>query len=276
METKKISDAPTPLNFRKVEVRVSDAAIKDAGVFSANYITYLVETRPLGYSVRRKDADFLFLRKVLTKTYSHVIVPPLPAKAPKAHPKVFKKREKYYQRFLQAVSRCEELKNNQFLLDFLAETDLKKFQKAMKEAEKAKIPRAIEELVTYRGQGKVQMTTNSSAFCTKMMDFADSYQILYKEMIDCAKEINEKSQELASTMFQLHKFTEQMSELNRMIKCQSQHELFAWLSKMVTGTGTFIAQQGELIDKYIAEHLKYHLDEHDTFRELFNVREQAK
>lgn len=63
------------------------------------------------------------------------------------------------------------------------------------------------------------MTTNSSAFCTKMSDYADSYQILYKEMIDCAKEINEKSQELASTMYQLHKFVEQMSELNRMIKC---------------------------------------------------------
>ena len=45
------------------------------------------------------------------------------------------------------------------------------------------------------------MTTNSSAFCTKMFDYADSYQILYKEMIDCAKEINEKSQELASTMY---------------------------------------------------------------------------
>jgi len=60
-------------------------------------------------------------------------------------------------------------------------------------------------------------------------------------MIDCAKEINEKSQELASTMYQLHKFIEQMSELNRMIKCQSQHELFGWLSKMVSGTGNFVA-----------------------------------
>ena len=100
VDTKKISDAPTPLNFRKIDVRVSDASIKDAGVFSANYITYKIETKPLGYEVRRKDADFLFLRKILTKTYSHIIVPPLPAKAPKAHPKVFKKREKYYQRFL--------------------------------------------------------------------------------------------------------------------------------------------------------------------------------
>ena len=64
-----------------------------------------------------------------------------------------------------------------------------------------KQPKNIEEFVTFKGQAKVQMTTNSSAFCTKMFDYADSYQILYKEMIDCAKEINEKSQELASTMY---------------------------------------------------------------------------
>jgi len=101
--------------------------IKDAGVFSANYITYKIETKPLNYEVRRKDADFLFLRKILTKSFPHVIVPPLPSKAPKANPKYFKKREKYYQRFLQAICRCEELKNNQFLLDFLSEVDQKNF-----------------------------------------------------------------------------------------------------------------------------------------------------
>lgn len=120
------------------------------------------------------------------------------------------------------------------------------------------------------------MTTNSSAFCTKMLDFAESYSIIYKEMIDCAKEIQEKSAELASTMFQLHKFIEQMSELNRMIKCAPQHELYAWMSKMVTGTGNFIAQQGELIEKYLGEGLKYHFDEHESFRELFNLRESVK
>lgn len=37
----------------------------------------------------------------------------------------------------------------------------------------------------------------------KMLDYVDSYQILYKEIIECSKEINEKSQELATIMFSL-------------------------------------------------------------------------
>ena len=37
------------------------------------------------------------------------------------------------------------------------------------------------------------------------MDYAESYKILYQEMMDCASEINDKSSELASAMFRLHK-----------------------------------------------------------------------
>lgn len=61
-----------------------------------------------------------------------------------------------------------------------------------------------------------------------------------------------------------------------MIKCQPQYEVYAWLSKMVTGQGNYIAESGELLQKYIGEHLKYHLDEHESFREIFSIREQFK
>jgi hypothetical protein len=42
---------------------------------------------------------------------------------------------------------------------------------------------------------------------------------------------------------------------------------------MVTGTGNFVAQQGELIEKYLGEHMKFHYDEHETYKELFTLRE---
>jgi len=59
-------------------------------------------------------------------------------------------------------------------------------------------------------QGRVpaQMISNSAVFCSKMTDFIDSYQILYNEVIECAKDINEKSKALATTMYAMHKFIE--------------------------------------------------------------------
>jgi len=52
---------------------------------------------------------------------------------------------------------------------------------------------------------------------------------------------------LAGTFFALSKFLEQFSELNRLIRCQPQHEVYAWLAKMITGSGNFVVQQGDMV-----------------------------
>lgn len=97
--------------------------IKDSGVFTYGYVQYKVVTDPLGYEVKRKDADFAFLRKILSKQFPNIIIPPCTSKAPKNDHKHIKKRERYYTRYLQAITRNEELKTSQFLLDFLYDTD---------------------------------------------------------------------------------------------------------------------------------------------------------
>jgi hypothetical protein len=47
--------------------------------------------------------------------------------------------------------RSEELKSSQFLLDFLYETDSKAFAKCMKEADKIKGPRNLEDYILSTG-----------------------------------------------------------------------------------------------------------------------------
>ena len=78
----------------------------------------------------------------------------------------------------------------------------------MKAEDKSKYVRSMENVFNVQGQVPSQMISNSAVFCSKMTDFIDSYQILYNEVIECAKDINAKSQALASTMFAMHKFIE--------------------------------------------------------------------
>lgn len=101
--------------------------MKEGGIFSSNYISFRINTYPICFDVRRKDADFYFLRKILLRQFPHIIVPPLPVKSTKQTPKFIKKREKYFQRFLNAIARSEELKSSKFLIEFLSNTDLKVF-----------------------------------------------------------------------------------------------------------------------------------------------------
>jgi hypothetical protein len=76
----------------------------------------------------------------------------------KAVPKAIEKRERYYTRFLQAVMRSEELKNSQFLLDFLFEQDSKAFAKLQKDVEKfgqTRGPSRLDEYLTASGLASV-------------------------------------------------------------------------------------------------------------------------
>ena len=61
-----------------------------------------------------------------------------------------------------------------------------------------------------------------------------------------------------------------------MIRVDRLHELYAWLSKMSTGTGNHIANLGDLFKVYLGTHLKYHMAEHESFRELQTLRESVK
>lgn len=267
---------PTKLNNRRINIKVGDSQVKKGGFFSSDYILYKIETDPLNYVVQRRDNEFYTLRTQLRNQFPHILVPPLPAPTKKMTRKALDKREKQFQRFLHAIVRCEELKSSLFLQSFLEIADLKEWQKAIKVFEKTKYGKSLHDLVTQEGEATVTLIQNSSVFATKMQSFADSYAILYQEIIDTTIELNEKSQELATTMYNLGKFLEQLSELNRMIKCDRQQELFTWLSKMMTGTGNHIANLGDLVKVYLGSHLKYHMHEHESFRELLAVRETTK
>ena len=277
VKAKGVREIPTPLNFKNIKIEVGDGQTKEAGIFSASYITYKVRTEPLGYEVRRRDTEFIFLRKILARLYPHILVPACLGGAPnKAIPKVIEKRERYYTRFLSAIMRSEELKSSQFLLSFVHETDPKVFSKIMKDAEKSKAPRGLEEFTLAEGEAKCHPSTASTQFCLKMPDYVETYRLLYQEMMDCAEEVHERSGELANSMLRLHRNLEQLSELNRMIKCQPQHELFAWLSKLATGTGNFVYQTGQLVQDFLGEdYMRPHLEEPESFKELMQMREAA-
>ena len=78
--TKSVRDQATQLNFKKIDIIVNNGLVKEGGIFSASYLTYNITTSGDGFTweVRRKDADFFFLRKFLLKCFPHTIIPPCP------------------------------------------------------------------------------------------------------------------------------------------------------------------------------------------------------
>ena len=61
-----------------------------------------------------------------------------------------------------------------------------------------------------------------------------------------------------------------------MIKVDRLHELYSSLSSISTGTAKHVENLGDLFKVYLGSHLKYHLAEHESFRELHSMRELVK
>jgi len=130
---------PTPLNNKRIQVRVNEGSLKAGGIFSSSYLMYTIVVDPIGWKIQRKDQDFYFLRKMLLKEFPYIIIPPLPINKKKQTDKSIKRREIYLSRFMQGIMRCEELKSSQFLVSWLTIEDPKEFAKVQKASEKMKM-----------------------------------------------------------------------------------------------------------------------------------------
>ena len=100
---------------RRVHAVVSDGLLKDNGFFFANYVTFKVDTSPLDYSVRRKEADFYSLRTYLLKRFPNMFIPPLVPYKKKTEKKSLRRKQRYFTRFLNSVLYNPELRACMFL-----------------------------------------------------------------------------------------------------------------------------------------------------------------
>jgi DNA mismatch repair ATPase MutS len=82
----------------------------------------------------------MFLHAYLSKTHPHILLPPLPYKHMKkgsVEPKALRVRTRMYDRYLKQLLRgpglsSEEIKSNQFLVQFLSQSDRKEFDVTVK------------------------------------------------------------------------------------------------------------------------------------------------
>jgi len=109
-----------------------------------------------------------------------------------------------------------------------------------------------------------------------MKAFIDSQNTLLTETINVSSDILEKCTMVANVFLTLSKYFDQLSELNSMVRNDRQTELFSWLSKTLDGSGHHIQTTGELVKLYCGSHLKYHLQEGETLKELYHTRENVK
>jgi len=178
----------TSITGSNVEIKVTDAEMREGGIFSSNYMAFNVITQANHtWSVSRKESDFFFLRKVLQKQFPHILIPTLPKKMAKNNVKSMKKREKEFTIFMQAVCRSEVLKCCDFLVEFLSVFDQKEYNMKAKAVEKQKFSRNIQDLITEAGYADVKQGYQKEEYSKMLNDYMDTYQTVYTEIINLSQ-----------------------------------------------------------------------------------------
>lgn len=149
--TRKTETELSRIDIEELKISVSDSQIKKGGLFSFSYVTYKVTLDPFGWNVRRKEADFIYLRKYLLWIYpNHVIPPLLLLGGSLAEDWIFKK-EHYLSKFLEDCLRSPDLKGCYFMQEFLSLADDRLFGKVMKDREKDKNPEILKNFYSVSG-----------------------------------------------------------------------------------------------------------------------------
>ena len=125
-------------------------------MFGDNYITYRVQTEPLGLSVTRKFTDFENLRKLISKFFPEFYIPFLKNKNvdKNIEKELEKKKQQYYLNlFMNRLVQNESFKTSEILLAFLSYKDRIKFEKVINEySKKQQLNSKIEEHETINGK----------------------------------------------------------------------------------------------------------------------------
>lgn len=74
----------------------------------------------------------------------------------------------------------------------------------------------------------------------------------------------------------LGKALDALSELQKIIKEDRLQKIFKELSKTVFETSRHFIESGELTKLYCSSHLKYHLQETESYQDILAFREQTK
>ena len=245
-------------------VKIPSYSISKGGFLSSDYCLFLVETEQgkERLRVKRRDNDFYLLRQSLKAQFPYVMVPPLPKVNKKLTDAILQKRQRFFQRFLQAINRSEILRTSQFWGDFITLKDMKEWEQAIKTSQKLKHSRAIKDFLTADGQANVQMLQSTVVWLAKMPEYIKQQQILFQEFIDVGKEVNQKCQHLNASFINLADCFSRISELYQIIDLPHASDLFEQLALVLDGTGENILNTGEMINLYCGSgQMKYHLVE---------------
>jgi len=264
-------------NQDNLEITVSDPQKVDNGFFSKAYINFLISTNPLNFKVRRKHADFVWLRERLSIIFNLNVLPRLPRKGKVNGDNHIKKRMRNLERFLNYLLKDNLVKNSKIFYDFLTLEKDDDFEKQKKIYNKLKSPTEIREVKTLDGKLKIQVTEQSEKYFNKIKSNAALNETVLKQINDTFKLLK---LEMNATITRISSFFPMFDKLIKIRKSYLPNNIlsqsYMQLKNIFTSWVDILKKQNNFFLKDVKEYLKLLGGNYHHMKELTELVDEQK
>ena len=264
-------------NQDNLEITVSDPQKVDNGFFSKAYINFLISTNPLNFKVRRKHADFVWLRERLSVIFNLNVLPRLPRKGKVNGDNHIKKRMRNLERFLNYLLKDNLVKNSKIFYDFLTLEKEDDFEKQKKIYNKLKSPTEIREVKTLDGKLKIQVTEQNEKYFNKIKSNAALNETVLKQINDTFKLLK---LEMNATITRISSFFPMFDKLIKIRKSYLPNNIlsqsYMQLKNIFTSWVDILKKQNNFFLKDVKEYLKLLGGNYHHMKELTELVDEQK
>ena len=245
------------------------------------FFTFLIETQPTKYNVRRKEKDFLWLRETLRKQYPGVFIPPIKNKelTDSSSEEKITKRMKSCNYFLNEIKNNPLLLSSKVFYDFLTTNTHDEFKLKKKAYDKIKPPQTLNKMRSLNGIIELNgaILDKGNGVFEKSKQFAKESSVIIQKLNKSLKKLTLDIRSVGNGMREIGEF---FNELTELIKgCPDYNNKYQFMQASATlfsHWGYNQLKQAMNVELELKEHFKFVYREYVALCEMYNEFEKNK
>ena len=258
-------------NSKDVDIKLSFPEKVEGGLFSKSYVTYLVQTTPFGFQVRKRYSEFDWLRNALSIVYVNCVIPPLCKKNyhGRFNELLISKRTRSIEKFMKGILIHPIMKNSEIFYNFISIDKEAEFEKKKKEYNRLSSPVILNQIKTLTGELKVTVSKEKEIYSENIKDNCDLNEVLlqkitkgYKSLILIMEQLSDKMKELSELWKDIFKKSTKYYEKPN---TSTSYDI---MSKIMIDWSEIIKKQRILVNEGIREYFRYVKNEFHAIKDL--------
>ena len=264
----------TPNEFllsNEVDIKLSFPQKIEGGLFTKSYVTYLMQTTPLDFKLRKRYSDFEWLRNILSLIYINCIIPPLCKKnyTDRFSEVLIAKRTRSIEKFMKGILIHPLIRNDEIFYNFISTESEAEFEKKKKIYNKIQSPGSLINVKSLSGEINVSVSNEKEIYFQNIKNNADfninTLQKItkgYKALMNQMDQISDKMKEISQYWKEIYNANLQYYEKPNTV------ESYNILSKIMQDWSETNKRQKILINEYIREYFRYIKNEFVSLKDL--------